>query len=35
MNMDCKLFSKNEEELEILIYTVRIYCQDIEMEFGI
>ena len=26
---------KNEKELETLIYTVRIYCQDIGMEFGI
>ena len=32
---DIKLFAKNEEELETLIYTVRIYCQYIGMEFGI
>ena len=32
---DIKLFTKNEKELEILIHTVRIYSQDIGMEFGI
>ena len=32
---DIKLFAKNEEELETLIHTVRIYRQDIGMEFGI
>ena len=32
---DLKLFAKNEKELETLIHAVRIYCQDIEMEFGI
>ena len=32
---DIKLFAKNEKELETLIYAVRIYSQDIEMEFGI
>ena len=32
---DIKLFAKNERELETLIQTVRIYCQDIEMDFGI
>ena len=32
---DIKLFAKNEKELETLIQTVRIYCQDIGMEFGI
>ena len=31
---DIKLFAKNEKELETLIHTVRIYSQDIEMEFG-
>ena len=31
---DIKLFTKNEKEWETLIQTVRIYCQDIEMEFG-
>ena len=32
---DIKSFAKNEKELETLIHTVRIYCQDIGMEFGI
>ena len=32
---DIKLFAKNEEELETLIHAVRIYSQDIGMEFGI
>ena len=32
---DIKLFAKNEKELETLIHTVRIYTQNIEMEFGI
>ena len=32
---DIKLFAKNEKELETLIYGVRIYNQDIGMEFGI
>ena len=32
---DIKLFAKNEKELETLIYTVRLYSQDIGMEFGI
>ena len=32
---DIKLFAKNENELETLIYAVRIYSQDIGMEFGI
>ena len=32
---DIKLFAKDEKELEILIYTVRIYNQDIRMNFGI
>ena len=32
---DIKLFAKNEKELETLIQTVRIYNQDIGMEFGI
>ena len=30
---DIKLFTKNEKELEILIHAVRIYSQDIGMEF--
>ena len=32
---DIKLFAKNEKELETLMHAVRIYSQDIEMEFGI
>ena len=32
---DIKLFVKNEEELETLINTVRIYSEGVEMEFGI
>ena len=32
---DIKLFAKNEKELEILIHAIRIYSQDIGMEFGI
>ena len=32
---DIKLFAKNEKELETLINTVRIYSQDIGMEFVI
>ena len=32
---DIKLFAKNEKELETLIHTVRIYSQDMGMEFGI
>ena len=36
MYMDnIKQFSKNEKELETLIHTVRIYCQDTGIEFGI
>ena len=31
---DIKLFAKNERELKTLIQTMRIYSQDIEMEFG-
>ena len=31
---DIKLFAKKEKELETLIHTVRIYSQDIGMEFG-
>ena len=30
-----KLFPKNEKEMETLIHAVRIYSQDIGMEFGI
>ena len=32
---DIKLFAKNVKERETLIHTVRIYSQDIGMEFGI
>ena len=32
---DIKLFAKKEKELEILIHAVRIYSQDIGMEFAI
>ena len=32
---DIKLFTKDEKELETLIQTMRIYSQDIRMEFGI
>ena len=32
---DIKLFAKNEREVETLIHAVRIYSQDIGMEFGI
>ena len=32
---DIKLFAENEKELQKLIYTVRIYSQDIGMESGI
>ena len=32
---DIKLFAKNEKELDTLIQTVRIYSQDVRMEFGI
>ena len=32
---DIKLLAKNEKELETLIHAVRIYSQDMGMEFGI
>ena len=32
---DIKLFAINESELENQLQTVRIYSQDIEVEFGI
>ena len=32
---DIKIFVKNEKELETLIQTIRIYSQDIRIEFGI
>ena len=31
---DIKVFATNEKELETLIDAVRIYCQEIGMEFG-
>ena len=31
---DIKLFAKNEKELETPIHTVRIFSQDVEIEFG-
>ena len=31
---DIKLFAKNEKELETLIHAVRIYSQEIGIEFG-
>ena len=31
---DIKLFAKNEKELEILIQVLRIYSEDIGMQFG-
>ena len=30
-----KLFAKNERESETLIQAVKIYCQEIGIEFGI
>ena len=32
---DIKLFAKNEKEQETLIHAVRIYSQDIGMEFAV
>ena len=32
---DIRLFSENEKELETLTQTIRIYCQDLGMRFGI
>ena len=32
---DMKVFVKNEKELETLIQAIRIYSQNIGMEFGI
>ena len=32
---DHEAFAKKEKELEILIQSMRIYSQDIRMEFGI
>ena len=31
---DIKIFTKNEDELETFIQRIRIYSQDIGMEFG-
>ena len=35
MYMDIKLFTKNEKQLETLIQVVRIYSNNIGMEFAI
>ena len=32
---DSKLFARNEKELKTLIQTVRIYNEDVGMEFGV
>ena len=32
---DIKMYTKDEKELETLIHAVRIYRQDIGMEFGV
>ena len=32
---DIKLFAKNEKELKTVIHKIRIYSQDIGMEYGI
>ena len=32
---DIKNFAKNEKQLETMVQTIRIYSQDIGMEFGI
>ena len=32
---DIKIFAENKKELETLTHAVRIYSQDIGMEFGI
>ena len=32
---DIKLFAKSERKLEVLIKTLRIYSEDIGMEFGL
>ena len=32
---DIKLFTKREKQLETLLQEVRIYCEDLGMEFGI
>ena len=32
---DIKLFAKNEKELKTLIHAIRVYSQDVGMEFGI
>ena len=31
---DLKLYGKNEREIESLVQTVRIYSEDIAVEFG-
>ena len=35
MYMNIKAFTKNERELEFLMQTIKIYSQDVGMEFGI
>ena len=35
MDDNIKLFENNEKELGTLIQTIRIYSQDLGMEFGI
>ena len=32
---DIKMFAKDEKELESLLITIRMYSQDLGMEFGI
>ena len=32
---EINLFAKNEKELETIIHVVKIYTQDIGMEFGV
>ena len=32
---DLKVFGKNEKELDVLLNTVRVFSEDIRMEFGI
>ena len=33
--IDIKIFTKNEKEQETLTQTIRIYSQDIGIEFGV
>ena len=32
---DLKLFAKNEKEIDSLVQTVQVFCEDIEMKFGL